>query len=87
MSTVKSTAPLTSGFQHKFAAVLTALGAVVAVGVTVLALALTGANRTPIATAVTGSQVTADAMPQVHYMGPHQLQIAATAARRHRGRR
>ena len=62
-----------------------ALGALVAIAVTTVMLALTGANRTTVPTRATGaspaitSQPAGVATPQVRYLGPRQTRAALYA--------
>jgi hypothetical protein len=71
MSTRQSTAHLSPRF--RIGPVLTALGALVAIAVTIIMLALTGANHTTVAIPVTASQAAAGPTTQIRYLGPHQL--------------
>jgi hypothetical protein len=73
MSTPNSTAPVAPRFQIRVGTVLTALGALVAIAVTVITLALTGADHSTVATPATASQVASGSTPQVQYLGPRQL--------------
>lgn len=56
MSTPQSTLHLTPRFRIGLRTVLSALGVLVAIAVTITILALTGANHTTVATPVTASQ-------------------------------
>jgi hypothetical protein len=53
---------------------LTALGVLLAIAVTVVIVALTGANHATGATAVTASQAVSG-QAQVHYLGPRQTRF------------
>jgi hypothetical protein len=50
---------------------LTALGFLLAIAVTIIVLALTSANHTTLATPVTASQAAGSSTPQTQYLGPH----------------
>ncbi len=58
--------------------VLTALGALVAIAVTIAILALTGTHHTTITSPATTSQAAASATPHTHYLGPQQQQAPTT---------
>jgi hypothetical protein len=61
---------------------LTALGVLLAIAVTVIILALTGASHTTVATPVTAPQAASSSIPQVRYLGPRQVHAALNP---HRG--
>jgi len=79
MSTPQSIPHLTPRFRIGLGTTLTALGVLVAIAVSILILALTGANNTTVATPVTASQAASGSTPQVHYLGPRQEQAATDA--------
>jgi hypothetical protein len=51
---------------------MTAIGVLVAITVSVLILALTGASHSTTATPLTPSQAAGGSVPQLHYLGPRQ---------------
>jgi hypothetical protein len=55
---------------------MTAIGVLVAITVSVLILALTGASHTTTATPLTPSQAASGSVPQLHYLGPRQDRAA-----------
>jgi hypothetical protein len=57
--------------------VLTALGVLVAIAVTITILALTGTHHTTAASPVTASQTSGASMPHTPYLGPRQLRAEA----------
>ncbi|MGO9906279.1 MAG: hypothetical protein ACLP4R_01715 [Solirubrobacteraceae bacterium] len=54
--------------------VVTALGVLVAIAVTIVILALTGTHHTTVTTPARTSQPVTSATPQTHYVGPRQQQ-------------
>jgi hypothetical protein len=73
MSTPQTIARVAPRFQVRQAPLLTALGVFVAIAVSIVILALTGASHTTAASPVTASEATGASVPQVHYLGPRQL--------------
>jgi len=72
MSTPQTIEPLTPRFRITPGALLTALGVLVAIAVTVTFITLTGTNHhTTIASPAT-SQAAATATPHTQYLGPRQ---------------
>jgi hypothetical protein len=76
MSTPHSIPHVTPRFRIGLGTALSALGVLLAIAVTVILLALTGANHTTIATPVTASQASTGSTPQAHYLGPRQQRAA-----------
>jgi hypothetical protein len=72
MSTPQSIAFPATRVRVRHATLLTALGVLVAVAVTVVMLTLVGANHTTVTTPVTSSQAAVGSTPQTHYLGPQQ---------------
>jgi hypothetical protein len=79
MSTPQSIPHFTPRFRIGLRTGLSALGVLVAVAVTVIGLALTGAHHATVATPVTAPQAAAGSMPQTHFLGPRQEQAASGA--------
>jgi hypothetical protein len=77
MSTPQTIARVTPRFRIRPGTVVTALGVLVAIAVTIGILALTGTHHTTVTTPATTSQA-AGATPQTHYLGPRQQQAPAT---------
>lgn len=76
MSTPQSIPHLTPQFRVRLGTLLTALGVLIAIAVSIVILALTGANHTTVATPVTPAQAAADSTPQVRYLGAGQVHAA-----------
>ncbi len=79
MSTPHTITRVTPRSRIRPGAVLTALGVLVAIAVTIVFLALTGTHRTTVTTAATSSQAAASATPHTHYLGPRQQQAPTTS--------
>jgi hypothetical protein len=79
MSTSQGIPHPAPGFRIALRTVLTALGVLLAIAVTITFLALTGANHTTVATPVTASQAAAGSTPEIHYLGPRQNSAALSA--------
>jgi hypothetical protein len=91
MSTTQTTAWVSPRFRLGYGMLPIALGALVAIAVTTVMLALIGANRTtvptrstvPTRTTVASPAITSQpagvATPQVHYLGPRQTRAALYA--------
>jgi hypothetical protein len=62
--------------------VLASLGVVVAIAALLVAIALTSATSTTVATPITASQTGVVSPPQIRFMGPRQFQAAALNASR-----
>ena len=73
MSTPHTIAVVAPRFQIRAATLGTALGVLVAIAVSIMFLALAGANHTTGTSPVTVSQATSGSVPQIHYLGPRQL--------------
>lgn len=78
MSTPQSTALAARRFPIRPATLLTALGVLVAIAVSIAFLALPGANRTTATTPVTVSQAISGSVSPIRYLGPRQAQAALT---------
>jgi hypothetical protein len=76
MSTAQSIPHLTTRFRIGLGPLLTAVGVLVALAVTITILALTGTHHTTVATPVTASQAASASTPQTRYLGPRQAQAA-----------
>ncbi|MGB8881531.1 MAG: hypothetical protein WCD11_34875 [Solirubrobacteraceae bacterium] len=76
MSAPQSIPHVTHRFRIGLGTMLTALGVLLAVAVTIIILALTGANHTTVATPVTASAAANGSTPQTHYLGPRQQRAA-----------
>jgi len=75
MYTPQPIEPLTPRFPIKRGTIVTALGVLVAIAVTIMFLTLTGTNHhTTAAITATTSQPAATATPQTRYLGPRQQQ-------------
>jgi hypothetical protein len=81
MSTAQSIPRVPHRFRIGLVTVLIALGVLVAIGVTITMLALTGAKHTTAVNPARPSQASSASTPQTHYLGPHQLQAAAQMQR------
>src|SRR5947209_2851309 len=77
-STHPSIAPGPPRFRIRPGTVATALGVLVAIAVTTVFLALGGAHHSTVAIPVTASSTAGVSTPQVHYLGPRQMQAALT---------
>jgi len=72
--------PLTARLRIKPGALLTALGVLVAIAVTITFLTLTGINHhTTVARPATTSQAAARATPHTQYLGPRQQQAPTSS--------
>ena len=78
MSTPQTSARVTPRSRIRPGTILTTLGALVAIALTIVILALTGTHHTTVTTAATTSQASASATPQTHYLGPRQQQARTT---------
>ncbi len=85
MSTPQTVTPATSRLLTRPGTLIAALGVLVAIAVTIVILALTGAHHTTVPIPATASQAVASATPQVHYLGPRQQQAALHRTTTHRG--
>ena len=75
MFTPRPIEPITPRVRIKPGTLLTALGILVAIAVTIMFIALTGTNHhTTVATTATTSQAAATATPHTQYLGPRQQQ-------------
>ena len=73
-------APLTPRLRIKPGAILTALGVLVAIAVTIMFLTLTATNHhTTVAIPATTPQPAATTTPHTNYLGPRQQQARTTA--------
>jgi hypothetical protein len=78
MFTTQHIEPITPRLRIRPGTVLTALGVLVAIAVTIVFLAVTGTHHTTVTTPATASQAAASATPQTHYIGPRQQQAPTT---------
>ena len=76
MSTPQSIPRATPRVRIGRGTVLTALGVLAAIAVTIIILALTSANHTTATSPVAASQVTGASTPDTHYLGPRQEHAA-----------
>ncbi|HTU88249.1 MAG TPA: hypothetical protein VMF57_21895 [Solirubrobacteraceae bacterium] len=76
MSTPQSIPHLTPRSRIRPGTLLTALGVLFAIAVSIVILALTNANHTTIATPATPAQAAADSTPHVRYLGSEQVHAA-----------
>lgn len=82
MSTPQTIARVTPRSRIRPGTILTTLGVLVAIAVTIAFLALTGTHHTTTTTTpATSSQAAASATPQTHYLGPRQQQAPTTTNR------
>ena len=72
MYTPQPIEPLTPRFRIRPGTVVTALGVLVAIAVTIGILALTGTNHTTLPIPATTSHAADGTAPHVHYLGPQQ---------------
>ena len=79
MSTAQGIPHLTPRFRIGLGTVLTAFGILAAIAVSILILALSGANNTTAASPSTASQAAASSTPEIHYLGPRQTAAALSA--------
>jgi hypothetical protein len=79
MFTTQPIEPLTPRLRTRPAMVLTTLGVLVAIALTIGILALTGTHHTTITTPATTSQAAASATPHTQYLGPRQQQASNTS--------
>ena len=76
MTTQQSIAPLTPRFRIRPGTMMTALGVLVAIAVTIVFLTLGSAHHTTVAIPATPAPTAGIATPQLHYLGPRQLTAA-----------
>jgi hypothetical protein len=81
MSTHHSIAPRTPRFRIRAGTVATGLGVLVAIAVTIVFLSLGGTHHSTVAIPPTAASTAGASMPQVHYLGPRQMQAARTPNR------
>ena len=79
MSTPQSIALAPPHLRIRPAALATAFGVLVAITVSIVILALTGASHAAATSPVTASAATSSSVPQVQYLGPRQMSAAANA--------
>jgi hypothetical protein len=78
MSTPHTITRVTPRLRIRPGAVLTALGVLVAIALTIGILAVTGTHHTTITTPARTSQAAAAAAAQTHYLGPRQQHAPTT---------
>jgi hypothetical protein len=76
MSTPQSIPRATPRIRIGRGTALTVLGVLAAIAVTIVILALTGANHSTVTTPVAAPQVAGASRPQTHYLGPRQEHAA-----------
>jgi hypothetical protein len=79
MSTPQPIARVAPRFRIRLSTLITALGALVAITVSIAILALTGAHHTTAKTPPTPVQATGGSVPATHYLGPRQQREGLTA--------
>jgi hypothetical protein len=62
---------------------MTAIGVLVAIAVSIVIVALTGAHHTTTSTPVTPSQAASGSVPQIHYLGPQQVRAGLNSQTPH----
>jgi hypothetical protein len=60
---------------------MTAIGVLVAITVSIVILALTGAHHTTATIPVTPSQAVSGSVPETHYLGPRQVRAGLSSQR------
>jgi hypothetical protein len=78
MSTPETIARVTPRSGIRPGTIVTALGVLLAISVTIALLALTGTHHTTVTTPAKTSPAAASASPQTHYLGPRQQQALPT---------
>jgi hypothetical protein len=78
MSTPQTIARATPRSGIRPGTILTALGVLLAITITIALLALTGTHHTTVTTPASTSPAATSATPQTHYLGPRQQQAPPT---------
>jgi hypothetical protein len=83
MTTPQGIARVAPRFRIRPTTLMTAIGVLVAITVSIVILALTDAHHTTASTPVTPSQAAGGTVPQIHYMGPRQARAGLNSQTAH----